>query len=73
LIGRGSIDAPRPDPFEREYAVKWLTGLIARSDLWIPEAPEGEGHGDTLEERSRVVSDAASLLSLYAPGDTRKM
>jgi len=68
LIGRGDIDALRPDPFEREYAVKWLTSLIARSDLWIPGAPEGEDHSDTLEEKSRVVDDAASLLSLFAGG-----
>ena len=65
LIGHDDIDVLRSDPFEREYAVKWLTGLIARSDIWISEAPE-EGCGDTSEERSRVVDDAAFLLSSFA-------
>ena len=68
LIGHGDVDVLRSDPFEREYAVKWLTGLISRYDIWIAEAPE-EDYSDTSEERSKVVDDAASLLSLFA-GDT---
>jgi len=68
LIGHEDIDAFRSDPFQREYAVKWLTGLIARSDIWISKAPD-EGCGDTSEERGKVVDDAASLLSSFA-GDT---
>lgn len=66
LIGHEDIDVLRSDPFEREYVIKWLTGLIARSDIWITEAPVEEGSGDTSEERSRVVDDAASLLSSFA-------
>lgn len=69
LIGHDDIDVLRSDPFEREFAIKWLTGLIARSGTWIAEAPEEEGCGDTFEDRSRVVDDAASLLSSFA-GDT---
>lgn len=69
LIGHEDVDVLRSDPFEREYAVKWLTGLIARSDIWIADAPEEEGCGDTSERRSRVVDDAASLLSSFA-GDS---
>jgi predicted nicotinamide N-methyase len=66
LIGHEDVNALRSDPFERKYAVKWLTGLIARSDVWIAEAPEEEDGGDTFEERSRVLDDAASLLSAFA-------
>ena len=69
LIGHEDIDVLRSDPFERGFAVKWLTGLIARSDVWVAEAPEEEGCGDTFEGRSRVVDDAASLLSSFA-GDS---
>jgi SAM-dependent methyltransferase len=65
LIGHDDIDVLRSDPFERDYAVKWLTGLIAGSDIWTAEALE-EGDGDTFEERSKVVDDAASLLSAFA-------
>ncbi|KAF9785494.1 putative methyltransferase-domain-containing protein [Thelephora terrestris] len=66
LIGHEDIDVLRSDPFEREFAVKWLTGLIVRSGTWIAEAPEEECRGDTFEERSRVLDDAASLLSSFA-------
>ncbi|KAF9650468.1 S-adenosyl-L-methionine-dependent methyltransferase [Thelephora ganbajun] len=68
LIGHEDIkiNVLRSDPFEREHAVKWLIGLIARSDTWIAEALQEEGYGDTFEERSRVVDDAASLLSSFA-------
>jgi len=69
LIGHEDTDVLRSDPFERGFAVKWLTGLIARSDVWVAEAPEEEGCGDTFEGRSRVVDDAASLLSSFA-GDS---
>ena len=69
LIGHEDADVLRSDPFEREYAIKWLTGLIARSGVWIAGAPQEEGCGDTSEERSRIVDDAASLLSSFA-GDT---
>ena len=68
LIGDEDIDILRSDPFEREFAVKWLIGFISRSDVWITEAP-GEEDNDTPEERSTVVDDAASLLSSFA-GDT---
>ena len=68
LIGHEDIDVLRSDPFERDYALKWLTGLIVRSGVWIAAAPE-EGRGDTSEERSRVVDDVASLLSSFA-GDS---
>ena len=69
LIGHEDIDILRSDPFERDYAVKWLTGFIARSDVWIAGAPEEEGYGDTSEERNKVVDTAATLLSLFA-GDS---
>ena len=69
LIGHEDIDILRSDPFERDYAVKWLTGFIARSDIWIAGAPEEEGYGDTSEERNKVMDTAASLLSLFA-GDS---
>lgn len=70
LIGFEDVDVILSDPFERAFAIKWLTGLIARSDIWIAEGQEGsEGCGDSLEERSAVVDHAASLLSLFA-GDS---
>ena len=68
LIGHEDFGALRSDPFEREFVIKWLTGLIARSDTWTTEAldEEFEGCGESFEERSKVIDDAASLLSSFA-------
>lgn len=75
LIGLDDIgsDALLSDPFEREFAIRWLTGLIVRSDAWIAEAPdeETEDYGDSVEERNKVIDDAASLLSSFA-GDAKQ-
>ena len=68
LIGYEDIDALLSDPFEREFAVKWLTGLVIRSDIWIAEAPDQGGCGDSFEERDKVIHDATSLLSSFAGG-----
>src|ERR1700691_1272992 len=32
---RADTETLRADPFERTFAIKWLTGLISRSDTWI--------------------------------------
>jgi protein-lysine N-methyltransferase EEF2KMT len=71
LIGHEDINVILSDPFERAFAIKWLTGLIARSDIWIAEAldEEFEGCGDSSEERNGVIEDAAFLLSSFA-GDS---
>ncbi|CAL1694808.1 unnamed protein product [Somion occarium] len=57
----------RADTFEREFAVRWLTGFTARSDTWV-YSPDVI---DEMEEsaRAEVVDEAASLLALFAGGD----
>ncbi|KAI0676147.1 hypothetical protein C8Q78DRAFT_964289 [Trametes maxima] len=56
----------RADEFERAYAIRWLTGLIAQASL-IQAAPmddeEGYGHEDKADV---LIHKAASLLAVCA-------
>lgn len=51
------MDHIHADPYEREFAVKWITGLIARSDNWMTE----EGW----EVESRLLDEAVELLDAF--------
>ncbi|KAL7285010.1 hypothetical protein ACG7TL_000099 [Trametes sanguinea] len=55
-------DVLRSDTFERDYAIRWLTGFTARSDLWV-YATEDESESDA---RATLVDAAASLLATFA-------
>ena len=54
-------DLLRADPFERSFAIKWLTGFISRSDKWILAC---NSESDS-EERSDVLDQAITLLSAF--------
>ena len=55
------VDLLRADPIERTFAIKWVTGFVARSDLWISAgATETE-----CDERAEILEDAVSLLSAF--------
>ncbi|EPQ60088.1 hypothetical protein GLOTRDRAFT_112853 [Gloeophyllum trabeum ATCC 11539] len=58
-------DILRSDPFERAFAIKWLTGFISRSDEWISAAT------DEVEanERYDVLDDVTALLAKFASDD----
>jgi len=58
------IDVLRCDSFEREFAIKWLTGFIGRSDIWLANAPSDSV--DSEDARAQVIDEAASLLSAFA-------
>ena len=58
-------DLLRTDPFERSFAIKWLTGFISRSDKWI-SASDSESDS---EERSDVLDQAITLLSAFTSVD----
>lgn len=55
-------DVLRSDPFEREYAIRWLTGFTARADMWA-YAFEDEAETDA---RAAFVDATASLLATFA-------
>jgi SAM-dependent methyltransferase len=55
----------RADSLERAFAVRWVTGFVARADTWI-EASESDTEA---EERSQIFDEAISLLSAFSGGD----
>jgi len=59
------IDALRADPFERTFAIKWLTGFISRSDAWISSSSNQEEE----DERYQTMDEITSLLSTFAGYD----
>lgn len=65
------IDILRFDVFERNFALKWLTGFTARADLFLSCAPSADSSfspcdtEDLEDARSALVDDAASILSLF--------
>ncbi|KAF9820779.1 hypothetical protein IEO21_01222 [Rhodonia placenta] len=55
------IDVLRSDAFERDFATRWLTGFIARSDVWVTSVDS--------DARAALVDDAASILAAFAGDD----
>ncbi|TCD67909.1 hypothetical protein EIP91_011843 [Steccherinum ochraceum] len=55
-----AIELLRADSFERDFAVRWLTGFAARSETWVYLHEEEE------EARASLVDDAAALLAFFA-------
>ncbi|KZO99449.1 hypothetical protein CALVIDRAFT_534446 [Calocera viscosa TUFC12733] len=49
----------RADKFERDYAMRWLLGLISRGEEWVASSEE-EG---VREDKERLLEDAAALLA----------
>lgn len=63
-----AISALRSDPFERAYALKWLTGFVGRSDIWLSRSlPDDEEEDEALREE--LVEEAARLINTFS-GDT---
>ncbi|KAM6498870.1 hypothetical protein JOM56_006818 [Amanita muscaria] len=63
-----AISALRSDPFERAYAIKWLTGFVGRSDIWLScSLPDDEEEDEPLREG--LVEEAARLINAFS-GDT---
>lgn len=59
------LEALRADSFERAFSIKWLTGLITRSDTWLEASISDEDSAS----RADVLEDAASLLSSFTGSD----
>ncbi|KXN85764.1 hypothetical protein AN958_10947 [Leucoagaricus sp. SymC.cos] len=62
------LELLRADPFERAFAIKWVTGFITRSDMWV-ELAEGDDEGEDGGEataRAKLVEEATAILSLFS-------
>nr|GAT46150.1 predicted protein [Mycena chlorophos] len=55
------MDALRADPFERTFAIQWLTGLVGRIDELVKDDDE--------DARERLVDDASTLLARFTRPD----
>jgi hypothetical protein len=56
------------DPFEREWAEKWLNGVVRRAQSWIEEHDE-ETEGDdarVLKEMEAILRDSTAVLAMMA-------
>ncbi|KIJ66554.1 hypothetical protein HYDPIDRAFT_109600 [Hydnomerulius pinastri MD-312] len=60
-----ALDILRSDELEKGFAIKWLTGLVKRSDSWI----SGVDCSEEEETRMAVIEDASRLLARFAGDD----
>ncbi|TFK42185.1 putative methyltransferase-domain-containing protein [Crucibulum laeve] len=59
------LELLRCDPFERNFAIKWVTGFVSRSDVWV-EASTSE---EEAELRSEILEQVISILSAFSGGE----
>jgi len=55
----------RADPFERAFAIKWVTGFVTRSCDWIDAAVSDEES----DQRSGILDEATALLAAFVGND----
>ncbi|KAG6919070.1 hypothetical protein DXG01_009323 [Tephrocybe rancida] len=60
------LEVLRADTLEHEFAVRWTTGFISRSDPWIESAP----CEDERTARAQLLDDATALLSAFIGDET---
>ena len=67
-----SLDVLRADEFERTYAIRWLTSLVARADMLAARDDRSDDLEDSLRTNSQepswenIVQEAAALLAVCA-------
>ncbi|KAI0079554.1 hypothetical protein K474DRAFT_1683146 [Panus rudis PR-1116 ss-1] len=61
-LSEEEVNILRADTFEREFAMRWLTGFTARSGMWV----DGVDDESEQEIRASLVDEAASLLASFA-------
>lgn len=62
-----TLELLRTDELERAFAIKWLIGFTARSDVWISSAPESE-----TESYTCAVDEVVSLLALFTGSESEQ-
>lgn len=67
-----SLDVLRADEFERSYAIRWLTSLVARADMLAARDDRNDNLEDSLRTNSQepswenTVQEVAALLAVCA-------
>ena len=68
----GEGDGAHLDPFEREWAQKWLQGVVRRAQTWIEQTGDGLASGETdgdgygTKDVEGVLKDATAVLAVMA-------
>ncbi|KAG5653425.1 hypothetical protein H0H81_000537 [Sphagnurus paluster] len=58
-------DDLRSDSFERSYAIRWLTSLVAQAEVWDPDSDATHpSFSVSCEEMESLIQNAASLLAI---------
>ncbi|KAG6890408.1 hypothetical protein C0995_008762 [Termitomyces sp. Mi166 len=61
ISGSQCLEVLRADTLEREFAVRWATGFISRSDSWIDDVPDDNDK----VARAQLLDEATKLLSAF--------
>ncbi|TFK21547.1 hypothetical protein FA15DRAFT_672480 [Coprinopsis marcescibilis] len=72
-----TLNVLRADPFERAFAVRWLTGFISRAEEWAELEDLDEEDGDVVlianpvveVSRAELLEEALDLLSAFSNGE----
>lgn len=64
------LDVLRSDELERNFAIKWLTGLIKRSDIWMDALDSAVEQEEFV--RLSVIEQASKLLACFAGVDEQQ-
>ncbi|KAF9492196.1 hypothetical protein BDN71DRAFT_1224635 [Pleurotus eryngii] len=60
------IDLIRSDVLERTFAIKWITGFISRSDVWLAAIDVDADQDDEIDARSQLIDTASQILSAFS-------
>lgn len=63
--GEEDSEAPHLDPFEREWAEKWLNGVVRRAQGWLEDNESSDDVGMT-RDMERVLRDTTAVLAIMA-------
>ncbi|KAF9443748.1 hypothetical protein P691DRAFT_808365 [Macrolepiota fuliginosa MF-IS2] len=76
-----ALELLKADPFERAFAIKWVTGFISRCDTWIElldegtdadEGPVGGKRVSEAAERTTLMEEASTILSLFSTDEEKE-
>ena len=62
------VEVLRSDPFERSFALKWLTTFIQQAGEWV----EAAGNDEEWEERNTLLEDGVCLISRFNKVDDQE-
>ncbi|OWZ66812.1 hypothetical protein AYX15_01987 [Cryptococcus neoformans] len=59
------LETPHLEPFEREWAEKWLSGVVRRAQGWLEEN-EGNEKTEGIKDIEAILRDATAVLAMMA-------